>query len=194
MPSTEELKFKDTVVAAGGSVSTAGEIVPATGTLNVIAQGTGESERIGRKVEVKYIGVRYTLHLDDTTVANQTKDTVRVILYQDKQANGATAGVLDILDTASYQSFNNLSNKGRFRVLADRVHSLQATAGAGTTGLTYGEAIQNGSMHIKCNTPIEFNSTTGAITEIVSNNLGFLVISSDGHTEFDATVRLRYSD
>ena len=49
---------------------------------------------------------------------------MRVMLYHDKQANGATAAVLDILESADYQSFNNLVNSGRFRILMDRTYAM----------------------------------------------------------------------
>jgi len=176
MPTATELKFLDTTLSAG-SVTSSNEIVPSTGSINVISQDIKKSQRVGRKATIKYIGCRYNCFLDSGTIATATHDTCRVILFWNKQANGAAASVTDILEAGNYQSFNNLSNKGRFVVLADRTHSLVSRAA--TT--SFGEDTVNGQLHLKVDIPIEFNSTTGAMAEIRSNNLGFLIISAGGH-------------
>jgi len=188
-PGKGELKFHDVDLSAG-SVSSTGELVPSTGTLHAIAQGTGESQRIGRKATLKYIGVRYTAFLDSGTIPTATHDTLRVILYHDKQCNGTAAAVTDILETANYQSFNNLANKERFRILSDKTHTLVSRAA--TT--SYGEDAVDTQIHLKVNLPIEYSSTTGAIGEIRSNNINFLVLSSGGHCEFSGKCRLRFDD
>ena len=189
MPATTELKFLDTDLSAG-SVTSSGEIVPNTGSINVISQGVGESQRVGRKAQIKYIGCRYNCFLDSGTIATATHDTCRILLFWDKQANGTAASVTDILESGNYQSFNNLSNKGRFVILADRVHSLVSKSATSS----FGEDTVNGQLHLKVDIPVEFNSTTGAMSEIRSNNLGFLVISAGGHCEWTAKVRIRYCD
>jgi len=52
-------------------------------------------------------------------------------------------------------------------------------------------------MYKKCNIPIEYSGTTGAITEIRSNNI-FLLASSDGQADDLVTMvgncRVRFSD
>lgn len=188
-----ELKFHDVdlddaVVATGGTV---------TPTINIIPNGTTEIQRIGRKVHIKKIGWKYTVSLpeSDAQATPAPCDAVRVILYQDKQCNGATAAVTDILESADYQSFNNLVNKGRFRVLMDRKHTLNysgmASDGAGLVSQSAVES--NHSFYKVCNIPVEFDSTVGSITEIRSNNLGVLLISSQGVAGFASKIRLRFS-
>jgi len=59
---------------------------------------------------------------------------------------------------------------------------------------TYQEYIE---WYSKCQIPLEFSSTTGAITEIRSNNLFLLAGCSTGGDDlvnFLGTCRLRYSD
>ena len=58
-------------------------------------------------------------------------DEVRVILYLDKQTNGAAAGITDILESDDFQSFNNLANKSRFRTLMDRTYDYNTPSAAG---------------------------------------------------------------
>ncbi len=188
-----ELKFLDTAVdettvPTGGTIET-------SGTVNVIAQAVGDSGRVGRKVVVRSIGWRYNLLLDGTTVVSAMQDTVRLILYQDKQCNKATAAVTDILASANYQSFNNLNNKGRFLVLHDNVLTVNASAafGNGTTNSS-ASASANGSFFKKVNIPIEFSGANGTIGEITSNNLAVLAISQTGNADLDSIVRLRFTD
>lgn len=132
-----------------------------------------------------------------TTTASSTADTVRLILYWDKQCNGATALVGDILTIANYQSFNKLSNVNRFRILMDRTHSINMTsaAGNGTTD-TWGDSQHDYDLFIKVQIPIEFDTsaTTGVITSCRSNNIGLLTISRAGLALLDGKMRLRFTD
>ncbi len=131
----------------------------------------------------------------NTANMTDSKDVVRIILYLDKQANGATATTAQILESDDYQSFNNLANKSRFRTLMDRTYAMEATAGAGdgTTNDLTGNIIQD-SFFKKINVPIEFDSTTGAITEIKSNNIGVMTLSKAGICTFLSKMRVRFSD
>ncbi len=192
-----ELKFhdvdvSDAVIAATGSID-----VP---SLVVVAQGTTESTRIGRKLTVLNIGWRYTLILPTTATAASTSDTARIIIYQDKQTNGATATVAGILETAHYQSFNNLANKSRFRILFDKSWHLNAHSGSGrgvTDTLSYGEDRIDGQWFKTCNIPIEYDNseTDGSIGSQRTNNIGVLTISGAGLVGLASSkFRLRFSD
>lgn len=182
-----ELKFHDTTPAI--TVPNTGSIV--SNSLIAIAAGTGESQRIGRKITVRSINLRFTGVLTSSAVPAQTDDGLRVVLYHDKQANGAAATVTDILETAAYLSFNNLSNKNRFRILMDKTVDISATAAFSAASLQHGKTK---SWYMKCNIPVEYSSVTGALSEIRSNNLGILVISDNGQVDFNSQVRIRYSD
>lgn len=188
-----ELKFfdvtlDDAVVASGGTI---------TDSINKIAQGVTEVTRVGRKCTIKSIGWRYLISLPEVAAAANPpgSDTVRVIMYLDKQCNGATATVTGILEGAQFQEFNNLANKGRFRTLVDEMVDINYLSGIGITATQdYAQVRISGSFFKKCNIPIEFDAATGAITEIRSNNLGVLLISSAGLAGFGSRIRLRFSD
>ena len=123
-----ELKFRDFSTDLP-TMATAGTIRESMVT---ISQGTGESQRIGRKCTIKAINWRFKVELPITTgTSAQPSDVVRIILYLDKQCNGAAATVTNILENALYQSFNNLANKSRFRTLMDRTYDMNYTAAAG---------------------------------------------------------------
>ncbi len=189
-----ELKFHD-VDLVDAVIAATGTITP---SINLIAQGVTESERNGRKCTLKGISWRFrvTLPIQENGTSPNGDDSMRVILFNDKQCNGATAAVLDILETADYKSFRNLANSGRFNIICDKSYSLHykgmASEGAGL--LTQASVINNYSFHSKLNLPLEFNATTGAITEIRSNNLGVLLISDVGIGGFDSKIRLRFTD
>lgn len=132
----------------------------------------------------------------DAQATPASGDTVRVIMFLDKQANGATAAVTDILETASFLSFNNLANSGRFQTLLDKTVTLNymtlASDGAGL--VSSANKFTDFSFHKRCNIPIEFSATTGAITEIRSNNIGVLLISRAASSALFSNIRIRFSD
>lgn len=188
-----ELKFfdvtlDDAVIAATGTV---------TDSINKIAQGVTESQRVGRKCTIRSIGWRYIISLPEVTAAANPpgSDTIRLIMFLDKQCNGATATVTGILEGAQFQEFNNLANKGRFRTLVDEMVDINYLSGVGiSASQDYAGVRVSGSFFKKCSIPIEFDSTTGAITEIRSNNIGVLLISGAGLPAFGSRIRLRFSD
>ncbi len=190
-----EMKFHDVtiddvIVAATMNVQAA---------LLTIPEGNGESERIGRKITIKKIGWRYECRIPTTATAANTSDTIRVMMVLDKQANGALAANTDLLENDDYQSFNNLANSQRFRILMDRSYSMHCPSGSGrgtTDTLSYGEDILSAQWHKKCNIPIEYDNsaTSGVITSIRSNNIFIIVGSKSGLGGFASQVRIRYTD
>lgn len=185
-----DLDITDATVAAGGTIG--------IDSINKIPQGVTEVQRIGRKCTIRSINWRFRMTLPelDAVADPAAPDVIRVILYLDKQANGATAAVTDILESDDYQSFNNLANKSRFRTLMDREYDLNysnlASDGAGVVSAS--ATTISDTLFKKCNIPIEFDSTTGAITEIRSNNIGVLLLGRAGIAGFDSKMRVRFSD
>ncbi len=186
-----ELKFHD-VDLDDASVANSATI---TDSVNKIAQGVTESTRVGRKCTLRSINWRWRLQLPNGTASASTSDTVRIIMYLDKQCNGATATAAAILESDDFQSFNNLANKSRFRTLMDRTYTINSKSGGGDgTTEDYGKEGIDDSFYKRVNIPIEFDSTQGAITEIRSNNVGVLLISESGLCGFASKMRLRFSD
>ncbi len=189
-----ELKFfdvslDDAVIAAGGVV---------TDSINKIAQGVTESERVGRKCTIKSVYWNGVLTLPEV-LAQATPgagDRVRLILYLDKQCNGATATQAGILESTAYDSYRNLANSGRFQILLDKKITLNyLTLGSNSAAShSHTQFLRQFSFYKKCNIPIEFDNTTGAITEIRSNNLGILIMDANGLSAIGSRIRLRFSD
>ena len=161
--------------------------------MNVIASGSGESQRVGRKVTLKNIYLHGELVLPSTNSVTLCTDQFRMIVFVDKQANGVIAGVTDLLQTATINSFRNLANQERFVVLKDKFYdiSAQTTSNASTTtgGTSY-----HIKMYKKLDLPIEYSGANGTIGEIKSNNLVMLCISRLGACTFQYTARMRYTD
>ncbi len=191
-----ELKFldqdiNDATIASAGTIFTNGS---AEATLLRITQGTGETNRIGRKCTIKSINWRFNIRLPEGTATTTTSDTVRIILYLDKQCNGAAATAVGILETDDYQSFNNLANKSRFRTLMDRTYDLNTDLSGDGTTVDSPRFNMNDSLFKRVNIPIEYDSTVGAIAEIRSNNINMLILSKNGLCTLDSKMRLRFSD
>lgn len=191
---TGELKFFD-LDLNDPAISQTGMI---TESVNEIAQGVTESTRIGRKCTVKSIHWRYRLSIPavDAGASLENSGSVRLIMYVDKQCNGATATVADILEQGSIRSFRNLANQGRFTTICDKVVNLAAGAptsdGVGVVSQPYNP--KNLTFFKGLNLPLEFSSITGVISEIRSNNIGVLLIGDQGNEQITSRIRVRYSD
>jgi len=189
-----EIKFFDTSITDSDISNQVQEA-----SLVLIPAGTGESQRNGRKITVKRVSLRLIFGLDGASPAanaNIYNALIRVILYVDNQCNGATAAVTDVLEASGVDSFYNLNNvPSRFRILHDKTYKISAGGGDGTDmfGNHYLKTISKAM-----NVPIDFDSTTGAITELCCKNIGMLTLKFD--TGGNATVnlngkaRVRYSD
>lgn len=191
-----ELKFHDVTIAAAG-ISGAGIINSST---NNIAQGVTESTRVGRKCVIKSFNWRYSVNLpgQGEVAAPVSGDSLRIIVYIDKQCNGTAAAVLDILETASLHSFRNMANSGRFVFIMDKLHSLsyQNMASESATNISMSQVIRNFTFYKKLNVPIEFNNVAndGSLATIRSSNIGALLISQTSIIGLSSVVRLRFSD
>lgn len=186
-----EMKFYDGT-ANFALVDTGGEIED---SICEIAQGITEKTRVGRKIQIKKISLRITFSLPSTQAIAETSDVVRLLVYLDRQCNGATAAVTDILETADDMSFNNLANKGRFSVLMDKKVGLDSTGGSWDgTHSQFVSVNKFKDRYLTTDIPVEFDGPTGAITEIKSNNIGLLAISGAGYAAMIVHYRIRYFD
>jgi len=188
-----ELKFFDT--ATSFNIDTTGE-VPVTGQLVLIPQGVTESTRVGRKCVIRSIQARWDVSLTPGAAAAPQSGTYAIYVILDKQANGAAAAFSDVFTgTQATQGFHNLANSQRFVILKKIVRTIEPKAGVSTA---FNGSTQHIEFYKKCNIPIEYSSTTGAITEIRSNNI-FIIAGSYPAPEDDligcaGNVRVRFSD
>jgi len=212
-----EMKFIDNVMAYG-TVANTGTLRPtaatdavtpavavaATGTLLQVVQGDQTYQRNGRKITIRKISCRLKVLLAGDISAATTRDIYRLILVLDTQCNGAAPAVTDVISypgqTLSTESFNNLENSERFRVLFDVYRAINATAGG--IGANAADKNSGDVIHLikynnsRLNIPVEYSTTatTGALATIKSNNLFLLTISESGLIDLAGNVRIRYTD
>lgn len=186
--SIEKKYFETSIVNVGSNI--AGSVL---NSLNLVPQGTTDQTRIGNKISIRNINIHGYMSYDDQTTGAFGAGNLRVILFVDKQCNGATALVTDILKSASIESFRNMDQVDRFTILKDIVfEGPQLVANALHTSQT----TKYWSLSAKCDLPIHFSSTTGAITELRSNNIGMLYIT-DGAAVNPASLgvaRVKFTD
>ncbi len=176
-----------------------------------IDQGTGEQQRIGRKCTITDIYMRLNFEFLPTVTepaatialglvqASIAHETITVCVFIDKQANGAGAGVTQLVEADTYNSFRNLANNKRFKILHRRTYAWNTRAIAAANGITaneFGSAriVSDYQINIrkKMFLPIEFDSTAGALTEIRSNNILMLIWAKHGaRMKLDPTSRCR---
>lgn len=189
--SSKEKKFFDTALAF--SFDATGE-VPATGQLVLIPQGVTEQSRVGRACVIKSLQLR--IHAGFAPAAAATASTnAWIYVVQDTQANGAAAAITDVLTSNNMSTgLLNLDNSQRFRIL--KKLKMTFNPGAGVT-TAYNNVNVDKECFLKLNIPIDYSSTTGAITEIRSNNIFLLAgtdTTSDDTVVLDGNARVRFTD
>lgn len=182
-------------------ISIAGEVEE---SVNKVQQGTGQSQRVGNRMLVKSVSAKFRVqrildrNLLDTGMAPAS---LRIIVYIDKQCNGATATVSDLLEDTTHpvQSYYEMDHVKRFRILLDKVIPLNHTNLVWDANTS--KVIRPGEekwcyLNKRLALPIVFSSTTGAITEIQSNNIGFMTVcnENDQIVRVEGTFRLRFLD
>jgi len=183
-----ELKFFDTALSF--NIDSTCE-VPATGQITLIPQGDTESTRDGRVCTVKSYQIKGNAQFVPATASNASSNAI-IYVVLDTQCNGAAAAVTDVFSSTSVATqLMNLANSGRFRILKKLKLTFNSNAGVTTA---YNNVNKLFECYGRCNLPIQFSSTTGAITEIKSNNI-FLIAgceNSDDIISIVGVARLRF--
>lgn len=181
VPSRVEKKWNDTRNTA--TCNTA-QCVPIL--LNGIAQGDDSTERLGKRINMTSVAIRGTCILPSN--ASSPYDSLRVMIFYDRQPNQATPAVTDILTTASNDSHINLFNSDRFWVVLD--HYL-IVAGNGP------EVAQMKEVR-KLNTTTVYGGVGATAASINSGALWLLFYPiSPGNAvvpQFKYDVRVKYAD
>jgi len=179
-----ELKFFDTSI--GGTVDNTMEVIQTS--LALIPQDDTQSGRDGRLAVIKSIQVRGVLEFNPAATDGMANVWFYVVL--DTQANGAAPAVTDIFtSTAAGQNLINLNNSGRFRILKKLCYTFNPTAGI--VGAFGGKSAVV-DFYIPCNIKMDWSSTTGAITEIRSNNI-LMVAGADVNGAADDLVAYEFN-
>lgn len=174
-----EVKTIDSTIAAS-EYSTTGTIT----LLNGVAQGLDNTQRIGRKFNVKSILVRGYASVGSTPTAS----AIRHIIVYDKQTNLALPGITDILSSANVLGVNNLDNRDRFVILSDKLSYLEA---AGRSQIPI-------KLFIKSNLEVINGGTAATINSISTGGIYLITVGTlvTGVTapKLATTVRVRFQD
>lgn len=200
-----------TAIASAGSN-------PTSKSFTLIQEGAGFWNRIGRKVAMQSLQI--TGQIAPTTgVSALSEETLRIIIFYDKQPNGVAATwnqvvqAYDNAGTATNLIYDgvNLDNRDRFVILRDRKIVMPQTSAAGiATGPPYGASIgtvgakdgsDGGSVwkeFIKLgNMEAQFNGTANPATvaQVATGNLGIVFAGGvGGQYTIVASARLRFQD
>lgn len=153
--------------------------------LNLIAQGVGQQEHLGRRIAIRKLVLRYAY----TSGAATSQGGFRHILIYDNNTNGALPVITDILTGPTATHMNNLSNSDRFLILKDEAPIDDKGSLTQPTQVYYGKVVLN------FNPPLLqlFNTTTTAsITAIQSGGI-YLAVCNTGVTAAGPATYLFYS-
>ena len=184
-----ELKYIDNfgqfIAPLDSSVMLAGILI------NGVAQGTTASSRIGQKLLMRSLMIRWTFAMQATTTDSSVG---RIVVIYDRQANATDATPSQVFEGAGsgvqFLSNMNLNNRDRFSVLVDE---LTPPIGAATTRTVSGK-IYRKMMH----ETVYNNGTTGSIGSINTGSVYiFFAANAEQSTagvELTFNTRIRYKD
>lgn len=183
-PTAPELKFFDINIST--SVQNEFWNIISNLALASIVQGTGASQRLGRKIRVRGIVLRgkaEIANVPDTSVTARFPGPYTMDFLWDKQCNGAVPQVTDIYSTANAQGLPNPLYDDRFkfikRISRDDPNSPFTQVNA----------------KINCNQVITYDASTGNITDLSTVNLLVTMVTPfDSTPTFSGILRILYVD
>lgn len=180
-----EYKFKDSATSSGTGGGTWSAATPNQSFFDLIAVGTGASNRIGRKIRCK--SARMTVTLENGAA---TSKSAGIIIIKDMQCNGSPLSRSEVFTNNGTVLLAplNLSNTPRFKVLYRKHFSLAAD---GQPGATRHEVI-----NLNMNELITWSTadTTGAAANLRDNNIQAFIYGEDIDVSHTNTVRVRFTD
>lgn len=156
--------------------------------LNGLVKGDNLDQRCGRKIVMTSLAIRLS---GNSTTATGACQAHRVLIVQDKAANGTALSITDVLDAITVYSHPNLNNRLRFNILHD---FMVAVSAADDPQSWY---VREFKMNMKI--PVIYNSgNAGTIADIVTNSVYLIVMGTEaaGTTAGSvlARVRIRFAD
>lgn len=209
--SIPELKYIDNSDAAA-AIDESGTIT----LLNALSLGTGATQRVGMRITMRSLHLKYIVTGPVYSVANGANaynQHVRIMLVLDLQPNGGTLTLGDLIEDATtgigIVSSLYMANAARFKVLYDKrmmVTPNVVVPGSTTVQQSYAAVINNtpskslyDEIYLKLSHEVQYSdSNNGDITDIKTGAL-FLIAISDNATAaqqplITSYVRVRYHD
>lgn len=202
LPGDGEVKFVDdgqfTSTMATALSSANGD--PTTrACLNAMAQGDGDSERVGRRIVMKSLELQGNIGLHYGDSAAFVGTYARMVVYLDKQTNGVQSTPDEVYTAgtgASVNAYPDLAQSGRFKILVDKWVDL--TPGGfswnGTVWASLGSK-KHFRVHVDLNDmEANFTGTGGTVANIVDNSIHVFFVCSSSFIDctMQYSSRLRY--
>ncbi len=182
-PLRQELKYNDlTSTLSNTTQGWAATVTPIT-----VSQGTGPTQRLGRKIWISSMMLhgeivrRPTAAPSGKTATAWNSNRARLPIVQDMQCNGigfAPSDLFQDYSVAGISAFRNLETAPRFKVFMDKTMDFNLLTT--TDPVIERNPVQRRTVnkYIKFREPItvEFDGTMGVLTERRTNNLAVLLI------------------
>lgn len=182
---TPELKHFDTL-HSNVPVDTTGSRI----SLISLNQGVQQGQRLGNAITLKKFEGIYRL----TAGAAFTIQPTRIFIVKDMDpADGGVppplAGVTGILSSSAVESLINSGNHERFRIIADRMYSLESTAGSGVQDklFKWTVSLHNARQDYKGVNPTDFINTAYWLVAVGD-------VAAPSGTVLNGQTRLYYTD
>lgn len=184
----DELKTIDT-----GTQSTSAAAVGSVILLNGVGQGTDYTNRIGRRILLKSLLLRFNITTIPST-SDPAGDFIRILVVYDAQTNAVTPAVTDIIN-GDFLSPLNLSSRDRFKVLSDKTTTMNPNGY--TAGAVSGGSPRNVAYKIYKKMSMEeiFGGTGATVGSIQTGAIFLLIISAaNGASAVNWNSRIRFID
>ena len=156
-------------------------------------QGTGVSERVGRKVDCTSLSWKWSSSYAPTTAGSSP---MRLVVVYDRQPNAALPATTDVFNQDYINAHMNLANSRRFLVIVNEEFEGMSIQGPNAF---FKVGYVNFKRRFKCTLPTEFNDTNGGtIADITTGSFiaftwqnGNIITAAPTDT---LDFRIRYTD
>lgn len=187
---TREVELKS--IDIGGSASE----IDNTGVyilLNGLSMGSGMADRTGRIIYMKSMEIRG--FWTGGASMNTYQGICRMILFYDKQSNGAEPAADDVIYPAEVEGLRNLANRSRFKIIKDETWKV-STSGNPDAQKPFHWYVQ---LPGQCQKSVYNAGDAGTVADIETGSLYLLLItdtSAGTNTEamIDYNIRVRFYD
>lgn len=167
--------------------------------LNGIAAGAQQSQRVGQRITMRSIDVRFHLHRTSGLEGDYDHATYcEVVLFIDDHPQDADPAWADVFENAIVPdlSMTNFDNRDRFRILRRQTYIL-APVGRANSQSNDPMGVQD-HWHVKINRETHYHSNLATIEAIKKGALYIAFASAqaagDDSVEGGLCARLRYND
>lgn len=165
--------------------------------LNATKIGDSFYQREGRRIAVwgLHIHARIRMPSDQYNIFPDEAEEYRIVVYVDKRPSGVAVGADSLMRGIGGQAscinfFQNVSNIGRFKVLYDKIGTLQNPT-VGVFGTSLATMVQTGlgkllRINIKFKKPliVTYNTgNSGTYTDIEENSIFIAIVRANGNVE-----------